>query len=143
MSAVNTARSTRHAEGVDKVRALQRVLYRCAKQDPRRRFHALYDKVARSDVLRRAWAEVLRACDSNAVNGVGERLAGEPHEPFEGEGLDTDGPDHGGERRSQKGNRLAGALPTYRRPRPAPIQSLTRLSDGVSRGYLELLCKGA
>ena len=26
--------------------------------------------------------------------------------------------DHGGERRGQKGNRLAGALPTYRRPSP-------------------------
>lgn len=58
MSAVLSARSTRHTDGVDSVRALQRVLYRCAKQQPERRFHALYDKVARSDVLRRAWAEV-------------------------------------------------------------------------------------
>jgi len=40
------------------VRALQRVLYRCAKQDRDRRFHALFDKVARSDVMRRAWSEV-------------------------------------------------------------------------------------
>jgi hypothetical protein len=31
---------------VGRVRALQRVLYRCAKQDRDRRFHALYDKVA-------------------------------------------------------------------------------------------------
>ena len=31
-------------------RALADVLYRSAKQDPARRFHALYDKVARSDV---------------------------------------------------------------------------------------------
>jgi hypothetical protein len=30
------------------------------------------------------------------VNDVGERLAGEPHEPFEGEGLDTNASDHGG-----------------------------------------------
>ncbi|MDQ3709581.1 MAG: reverse transcriptase domain-containing protein, partial [Actinomycetota bacterium] len=43
---------------MDAVRALQRVLYRCAKQQPERRFHALYDKVARSDVLCRAWTEV-------------------------------------------------------------------------------------
>ena len=57
MSAVS-ARSVSHARGVDRVRALQRVLYRCAKQDPDRRFHALYDKVARSDVLWRAWREV-------------------------------------------------------------------------------------
>jgi hypothetical protein len=45
MSAVS-ARSVSRAKGVDRVRALQRVLYRCAKQDRDRRFHALYDKVA-------------------------------------------------------------------------------------------------
>src|SRR5437763_17183658 len=49
-----SARSVSHTLGVDRVRALQRVLYRCAKQDRDRRFHALYDKVARSDVMRRA-----------------------------------------------------------------------------------------
>ena len=41
MSVEQSARSVSHAEGVDKVRAFQRVLYRSAKQDPRRRFHAL------------------------------------------------------------------------------------------------------
>ncbi len=50
MSAERSARSVSHAMGVDRVRALQRVLYRCAKQDQDRRFHALFDKVARSDV---------------------------------------------------------------------------------------------
>jgi RNA-directed DNA polymerase len=40
---------------VDKVRELQRTLYRAAKADPGRRFHALYDKVHRRDVLERAW----------------------------------------------------------------------------------------
>jgi len=50
MSAVS-ARSVSHAMGVDQVRALQRVLYRCAKQDRDRRFHALDDKVAREDVV--------------------------------------------------------------------------------------------
>ena len=39
MSAVS-ARSVSRALGVDRVRALQRVLYRCAKQDKDRRFHA-------------------------------------------------------------------------------------------------------
>lgn len=58
MSAVISARSTRRTEGVDAVRALQRVLYRCAKRQPERRFHDLFDKVARSDVLSRAWVEV-------------------------------------------------------------------------------------
>jgi RNA-directed DNA polymerase len=43
---------------LDPVRALQHALYRAAKADPRRRFHALYDKVSRSDVLRRAWVMV-------------------------------------------------------------------------------------
>jgi RNA-directed DNA polymerase len=46
--------------GQDKVRELQRTLYRAAKADPRRRFHALYDKVHRRDVLERAW-ELVRA----------------------------------------------------------------------------------
>jgi RNA-directed DNA polymerase len=31
---------------------------RSAKADPRRRFHALYDKVCRRDVLQRAWEQV-------------------------------------------------------------------------------------
>jgi RNA-directed DNA polymerase len=44
----------------DKVRELQRTLYRAAKADPERRFHALYDKVHRRDVLERAWEQVRR-----------------------------------------------------------------------------------
>ena len=70
MSADRSARSVRHADGVDKVRALQRVLYRSAKQDPHRRFHALYDKVARSDVLWRAWVEVAKNQGAPGVDGV-------------------------------------------------------------------------
>jgi retron-type reverse transcriptase len=45
---------------VDKVRELQRTLYRAAKADPGRRFHALHDKVHRRDVLERAWELVRR-----------------------------------------------------------------------------------
>ena len=45
---------------VDKVRALQHTLYRSAKADPGRRFHALWDKVLRRDVLWRAWVAVRR-----------------------------------------------------------------------------------
>jgi RNA-directed DNA polymerase len=44
----------------DRVRELQRTLYRAAKADPERRFHALYDKLYRTDVLERAW-ELVRA----------------------------------------------------------------------------------
>jgi group II intron reverse transcriptase/maturase len=42
----------------DKVRELQRTLYRAAKADLGRRFHALYDKVHRRDLLERAWGLV-------------------------------------------------------------------------------------
>jgi RNA-directed DNA polymerase len=39
---------------------LQHALYRAAKADPSRRFHALFDKVHRGDVLDRAWEQVRR-----------------------------------------------------------------------------------
>jgi RNA-directed DNA polymerase len=70
MSAETSARTVSATEQVDKVRALQRVLYRSAKHDPQRRFHALYDKVARSDVLWRAWVDVATNGGAPGVDGV-------------------------------------------------------------------------
>ena len=70
MSAERSARSVSETEMVDKVRALQRVLYRSAKQQPARRFHALYDKVARSDILWRAWVDVANNQGAPGVDGV-------------------------------------------------------------------------
>jgi RNA-directed DNA polymerase len=70
VSARLRARSTAKADGLDTVRALQRVLYRCAKQQPHRRFHALFDKVARSDILCRAWDEVRSNRGAPGVDGV-------------------------------------------------------------------------
>ena len=43
---------------VDKVRELQRKLWVCAKRSKTRRFHALYDRIYRSDVLWEAWKRV-------------------------------------------------------------------------------------
>jgi len=43
---------------VEKVRQLQRKLYVCAKQSRTRRFHALYDRIYRRDVLWEAWRRV-------------------------------------------------------------------------------------
>jgi RNA-directed DNA polymerase len=45
---------------LDPVRAFQHALYRAAKADPKRRFHALHDKVLRRDVMWRAWVAVRR-----------------------------------------------------------------------------------
>jgi RNA-directed DNA polymerase len=70
VSAEQSARTIRQADGLDPVRALQRVLYRSAKQNRTRRFHALYDKLARSDVMWRAWIDVATNAGAPGVDGV-------------------------------------------------------------------------
>jgi len=63
-------RDVAKAEGISNLQALQRVLYRSAKQDPTRRFHALYDKLTRSDVMWQAWVNVARNQGAAGIDGV-------------------------------------------------------------------------
>ena len=61
-------------EPVDKVRQLQRRLWAAAKRAPKRRFHALYDRIYRGDVLWEAWERVRR--NRGAAGLDGQTLAG-------------------------------------------------------------------
>lgn len=53
----------------DKSRELRNKLYLAAKKCRGRRFHALYDRICRSDILWRAWQEVKRNQGSAGVDG--------------------------------------------------------------------------
>ena len=53
----------------DKVRELQRTLWRAAKQHRGRRFHALYDRIHRGDVLWEAWRRVRGNQGAAGVDG--------------------------------------------------------------------------
>ncbi len=52
------------------VRELQRKLWAAAKQSPERRFHALYDRICRGDVLWEAWERVKKNKGSAGVDRV-------------------------------------------------------------------------
>jgi group II intron reverse transcriptase/maturase len=54
----------------DQSRELQRKLYLAAKRNRERRFHALYDRIFRPDILRQAWEEVRRNGGSAGEDGV-------------------------------------------------------------------------
>ena len=54
----------------EKVRQLQNKLYLTAKKCSNRRFHALYDKVYRDDVLYEAWKRVKANQGSSGVDGI-------------------------------------------------------------------------
>lgn len=66
--------------GCDKVGELQEALYRAAKANAKRRFHALYDKMWRPDVLAEAWARV-------RANGGAAGVDGKTIEEIEREGV--------------------------------------------------------
>ncbi|WP_303800717.1 TetR family transcriptional regulator [Alicyclobacillus macrosporangiidus] len=68
MNAVDAANYTKV-----KARELQRTLYLAAKANPKRRFHALYDKMYRIDVLWEAWRRVKANRGSAGVDGVSIR----------------------------------------------------------------------
>src|SRR6266496_1170978 len=55
---------------IDNSRQLQRKLYLAAKKCRNRRFHALYDRIFRPDILWRAWQEVKATRGSAGVDGV-------------------------------------------------------------------------
>ena len=65
MNAVNTANYAKV-----KARELQRTLYLAAKANANRRFHALYDKIYRTDILWEAWRRVKANRGSAGIDGV-------------------------------------------------------------------------
>jgi len=54
----------------EKVRQLQRKLYLAAKENSKRRFHALYDKVYREDILKEAWKRVKAKGGAGGVDQI-------------------------------------------------------------------------
>jgi RNA-directed DNA polymerase len=64
------ASPTLGVDDLDAVSVLQRKLYRAAKADPGRRFHSLYDKVHRRDVLERAWGRVRRNAGAPGIDQI-------------------------------------------------------------------------
>ena len=55
---------------IEKSRQLQRNLYLAAKKDKQRRFHALYDRIFRLDILWRAWKEVRENMGSAGIDNI-------------------------------------------------------------------------
>lgn len=60
----------RQQHSIEKSRQLQRNLYLAAKKDKQRRFHALYDRIFRLDILWRAWKEVRENKGSAGIDGI-------------------------------------------------------------------------
>lgn len=54
---------------IEKARQFQRTLYRATKRSVTRRFHALYDKIYRKDILRAAWDLVKANRGKGGIDG--------------------------------------------------------------------------
>ncbi|WCK53073.1 reverse transcriptase domain-containing protein [Aneurinibacillus sp. Ricciae_BoGa-3] len=65
MNAVNPANYAKV-----KAQELQNKLYLAAKENPHRKFHALYDKIYREDILWEAWRRVKGNRGSGGVDGI-------------------------------------------------------------------------
>ena len=68
MAGKSGPKSSRGSVPADKVRQLRRRLCVAAKRSPGRRFHALFDRIHRSDVLWEAWRRVRRNKGSAGVD---------------------------------------------------------------------------
>ena len=108
-------------ESIDQVRQLQRRLWSVAKRQPERRFHALYDRIYRRDVLWEAWRRVKRNRGAAGIDAM--TLA--DVEQLGGGGL-SGGPRRPPARRHVSARGGAAPVHSERQRRPTPIRD----SDG-------------
>jgi retron-type reverse transcriptase len=122
--------------GQDNVRELQRALYRAAKADPGRRFHALHDKVVRSDVLERAWELVRR---NRGAAGIDQATIADVEQYGPGRLLDELAADiRGGSYRPLAARRVFIAKPGSDEQRPLSIPAVRdRIVQAAVRIVLE------
>jgi len=72
------AENANNIKDVDKTQELCKKLYLAAKKSKARRFHALYDKVYRVDILNKAWKQVkanggTAGIDSETIQDIEEK----------------------------------------------------------------------